>query len=513
MRKILILSVVLFSFRCGNEAARNSGLPGPAYYSGGATTVFDETSQAYSLPATNLTEAELKRHDAGDTGFEEKFVTAGSDTPGLGPVFNNTSCEGCHIRDGRGQTPKASVSGGAFTTMFFRVSIGNNEVTGPVAVPGMGIQLQDKAIFDETPEGKPAVTYTEIPGQYADGTTFSLRKPAYSIKDIRPDILYAMALSGVSENDIKISPRVTPPVFGRGLLEAVSEETLESLADPYDADRDGISGRVNRVYSISKNNYFRPGRFGLKAGTTDVLDQSAGAYHGDIGISTIYADGDKAVIHPDIGSPSFSYSDVNTYYCHLKGGSNCSSSPSINITDDFADLTAGKFPLSDPYTTEPEVSEEVLNDVVFYTQTLAVPARRNVDDPEVQRGEKLFDSYGCADCHIPRLQTGHLKGVPAVSNQTIFAYTDLLLHDMGGGLADGFAEFKATGTEFKTPPLWGVGLVETVHGHSELLHDGRARNLAEAILWHGGEAESAREKFRRSSATEREALIAFLRSL
>ena len=150
---------------------------------------------------------------------------------------------------------------------------------------------------------------------------------------------------------------------------------------------------------------------------------------------------------------------------------------------------------------------------MLYSSTLAVPAQRNADDPQVARGERLFSDANCTACHIPTQQTGEHPTIPALSNQTIHPFTDLLLHDMGEGLADGLSDFGAKGSEWRTPPLWGVGLFETVNGHTNYLHDGRARNLEEAILWHGGEAESSKERFMNLTKEEREALLAFLESL
>ena len=262
------------------------------------------------------------------------------------------------------------------------------------------------------------------------------------------------------------SPRVAPPVFARGLLEAISDETLLGWADEDDLDNDGISGRVNQVWDIVSETTVI-GRFGLKANNPSVLVQTAGAYHGDIG-----------------------------------------------ITNELFPLesTAGQ-PQDDGLNDDTELRQGVLDDVVFYIQTLAVPARRNIDDPKVKNGQILFDQAGCTACHIPTVTTGVLEGVPEVSNQVIHPYTDLLLHDMGEGLADGRPDFLANGQEWKTPALWGIGYTKVVNGHTFFLHDGRARNLTEAILWHGGEAEPAKEYFRNLSSNDRESLIKFLESL
>ena len=209
------------------------------------------------------------------------------------------------------------------------------------------------------------------------------------------------------------------------------------------------------------------GRFGWKANQPRLETQTAAAFHGDIGIT----------------SP-------------LQPGPTC--------TDAQPEC------LASPDGGDPEIPAELFDDVVFYVQTLAVPAAR--DYPDRKRGAELFFAAGCHQCHAPRHETGR-HDIPALSNQIIFPYTDLLLHDMGPGLADGRTDFQASGSEWRTPPLWGIGLTETVNGHTRFLHDGRARNLEEAILWHGGEAENAKEAFRAMSAEDRAALIKFLESL
>ena len=156
---------------------------------------------------------------------------------------------------------------------------------------------------------------------------------------------------------------------------------------------------------------------------------------------------------------------------------------------------------------------ETLENVTFYVQTLSVPARRNTDKTEVRQGQLIFAQAGCGSCHIPTLKTGQFEGVASISNQIIHPYTDMLLHDMGDGLADNRPDFLADGNEWRTPPLWAIGLTEVVHGHTFFLHDGRARNLMEAIMWHGGEAENAKSYVNNLSETERDALVAFLNSL
>jgi CxxC motif-containing protein (DUF1111 family) len=269
--------------------------------------------------------------------------------------------------------------------------------------------------------------------------------------------------------NLAISPRVANQMPGMGLLEAVPESDLVALADPDDADGDGISGRVNYVWNVREQRH-TPGRFGWKAAQPTVEQQVASAFHGDIGITTSLFSAENCTVAP----------------------AGCNEAP-----------TGGS----------PEIEDDDLDHVTLYASTLAVPARRDWADPEVLRGKALFEEIGCASCHVPELRTGPSSVADALSNQTIRPYTDLLLHDMGPDLADGLAAFDATGREWRTPPLWGLGLIETVNGHTELLHDGRARDVTEAILWHGGEAEATRDRFRQLSHDERDALIRFLHSL
>ncbi len=258
-------------------------------------------------------------------------------------------------------------------------------------------------------------------------------------------------------------------MIGLGLLEAIPESALLAHADPDDRNGDGISGRPNRVYDQATGKTVM-GRFGWKAGQPTLNQQNADAFFNDMGLST-----------------------------RLFNGTSC--------TERQQECRAL------PDGGELEVSDNILAQVLFYTRNLGVPARRNVDDPQVLTGKGLFHQAGCQRCHVPAFTTSAEAAEPELANQLIRPYTDLLLHDMGEGLADGRPEFEATGSEWRTPPLWGIGLTETVSGHTQFLHDGRARNLLEAILWHGGEAEQAKQTVLGFDQAERQALLAFLESL
>ena len=426
--------------------------------SGGKTTVFDATSAAFSLMSPNVKGGtdEFNLHEEGDEQFEDAFTVndPASDHNGLGPVFDNVSCEGCHGADGRGRPPGPNEIAESF---LVRISYpGRDPTTGaPRPVPGYGGQLQLRAIPGVAPEASVSITYTEVGGTFADGTPYSLRVPSYSFYGSYEELSKKMLFS----------PRVAPFNFGLGLLEAIPEATILANEDPNDVNRDGISGVANRVWDAAANRT-AIGRFGWKAGVPNVVQQTAGAYNGDMGVT----------------SPMFP-----------------------------AESCEGDRPECAPHA--PEVSSDVVLAVARYMQTLGVPARRNLDDAQATQGEAVFYQVGCAGCHTPTVTTGTLAGVPSVANQVIHPYTDLLLHDMGADLADGRPDFQANGREWRTPPLWGIGLVQTVNGHSNFLHDGRARGLLEAVLWHGGEAKKSRDAVVKLSPNARAALVKFLESL
>jgi len=451
----LIAGITISLFASCTEEINNLAPPSPVdpaeMYSGGGTTTFIFSSQAFSNPAANLSMENLDKHLIGDVNFEQTFVKAPAPiNSGLGPLFNNVACINCHIADGRGRPP---FGGEALETMLIRISIdGTGANGGPNPVPGFGGQLQDKSIFGFEPEGNVVISYTEISGNYPDGTPYSLRKPTYQ-------------LVGQVPSSVNVSPRVAPFVFGLGLLEAITETDILSNADEFDANGDGISGKPNYVYD-DRDQTTKLGRFGWKANQPNLYQQSAAAYVNDIGIT----------------NPLYQLEN-----CHNNA-----------VCDTLSD--------------DPEITNEILESVELYVQTLAVPGRRDFDDADVIAGKELFNSIGCVSCHTSEFTTG-IHPVSELSNQRIFPYTDLLLHDMGDELADNRTDFRADGKEWRTPPLWGIGLVNVVNGHTNFLHDGRARNLEEAILWHGGEAENSRNSFMNLSQNERNKLLKFLNSL
>jgi CxxC motif-containing protein (DUF1111 family) len=434
---------------------------GPNRLLGGDTTVFDETRSAFSFPARNIHGRHRSSFFVGNSFFNQNWLMAPASTAardGLGPLFNARSCSTCHFKDGRGRPPDA---GEPMSTMLLRISVpGTNAHGGPRPHHVYGNQIQGAAVPAVSPEADVFVDYEGVAGTFADGEKFMLRRPVYRIGN--PGY-------GVLPTNLLTSARVAPHLVGLGLLEAVPEATLHSLCDPEDRDGDGISGRVNLVWDIEAASR-RVGRFGWKAEEPTVRQQTAAAFCGDIGITS--------ALLPDEN--------------HTAAQSMCSKQPSGGA---------------------PEIGQGIFDDVVLYARVLAVPAQRQANDTEVLHGQRIFAAIGCVACHVPALITGDCPDLPELSRQTIHPYTDLLLHDMGPGLADGRPAYVATGREWRTPPLWGLGLLQKVNGHTFLLHDGRARDFGEAILWHDGEARFTREKFRELSKKDRRALIRFLESL
>ncbi|MCZ0760033.1 di-heme oxidoredictase family protein [Vibrio diabolicus] len=437
--------------------------------SGGQTSVKKEGANAYSLPAANLPMSKRLDFSVGNSFFRNPWVQAPASTDardGLGPLFNTNGCQNCHIKDGRGHPPEQNDMHAV--SMLVRLSIPATTPEqktayirdGVIPEPTYGGQLQDFALQDQTPEGKIEITYTDVPVKFKDGTTVTLRKPHLNITDLG---------YGDMHPDTEFSARVAPPMIGLGLLESIPDETLLAWADAQDANKDGISGKVNKVWDIEKDD-FSIGRFGWKAGQPTLMQQNAAAFNGDVGLTS-----------------------------HLFPNENCTSKQSI--CDDM------------PNGGKPEVSENILDFVEFYSQHLAVPIRRNMNNPSVKLGQKIFAAAGCESCHKTSVKTAKRPELPALSEQLIHPYTDMLLHDMGEGLADNRPEYLANGREWRTAPLWGIGYTEEVNGHTYFLHDGRARNLMEAVLWHGGEAETAKQNVLALNKKERDALIAFLNSL
>lgn len=456
---------------CDDAPRFTQAEPGEAR-SGGAATVRKRDQNAFSLPSANLPPSRRVDFSVGNSFFRSPWVIAPSTTTardGLGPLFNTNACQNCHIKDGRGHPPAPGASNAV--SMLVRLSIPDSpqfttviEQLGVVPEPVYGGQFQDMAVPGVAPEGKVRVDYTPVPVRFADGTEVELRKPVLQITQLG---------YGPMHPDTRFSARVAPPMIGLGLLEAIPEEAILANAAAQAKDNQGINGRPNRVWDdVLQKTVI--GRFGWKAGQPNLNQQNVHAFSGDMGLTTSLRPFDDC-------------SDAQTA---------CKQAPNGNGPD-----------------AEPEVSDNILRLVLFYSRNLAVPARRGVNDAEVLAGKNLFFQAGCQSCHTPKYTTAANAAEPELANQVIRPYSDLLLHDMGDGLADNRTEFQATGRDWRTPPLWGIGLTQAVSGHTQFLHDGRARNLLEAVLWHGGEAQAAQQQVLSFNAEQRAALLAFLNSL
>ena len=443
---------------------------------GAATTPKVGDINALSQPSANLSFADRERFSLGNGIFRKDWVTSPSSTQasdGLGPLFNSRNCQACHIKDGRGHAP--SSVGGDAVSYLVRLSIPPDATqAGQIAAglipavpdPVYGLQLQDHSAAGLLPEGRIHIDYEDVPVTLADGETVTLRGPTLTID--KPGF-------GAFAPGLMMSGRIAPAMSGVGLLEAIHDADIMAHADPDDRDGDGISGRPNLIADGKGGLVI--GRFGWKAAQPSVEQQTTHAFAGDMGLSTpVLPDnaGDCTAAQPD-----------------------CRAMPN-GAQERYGDT---------------EVPRDVLDLVVFYSQNLAPPVRRGFDEPEVLSGKAAFYQAGCPACHVPKYVTSRAAAHEAQRFQLIWPYTDLLLHDMGAGLADGRCEGLADGTEWRTPPLWGIGLARKVSAEAGFLHDGRARTLQEAILWHGGEAQNARDGYVALPKAERDALVKFLESL
>jgi CxxC motif-containing protein (DUF1111 family) len=405
---------------------------------GGDTTIDDRTGSPFRQPAANLDAQGRFRFQAGRSPFD--FVW---EVPKLGPLFNNSACLNCHVGNGRGPSRVGIAQPESEALVRVSLNEGTPDVPGgAVPVPGYGTQLQDHATVG-LPEARVTVTWIETLVPFGGGET-NLLEPRIDVRTPMGESL---------PSGTQFSYRIAPPLIGLGLLEAIPESELRALADPDDANGDGISGRLNIVWDPVQQQSV-VGRFGWKANTSTLRVQVAAAFVNDMGLTS------KVFEDPD---------------------------------------------------GDRDVSDEQFDDTVFFSSTIAVPVAAPRSD-EAWRGRMLFDDFGCASCHVPTLVTGEHE-LAVVANQRIHPYTDLLLHDMGDRLTDARPDFAAAGVEWRTPPLWGVGLTHYVDREVGFMHDGRARTLTQAILWHGGEGAAASEAFRTASYEDRAALLAFLETL
>lgn len=440
---------------------------------GGATTVWADGKNAFSFPAANLTDEERTRFAIGNSFFKRNWVQAPASTKardGLGPHFIARSCGGCHALDGRGSPPE--VKAGQHEPpvgLLMRLSVPGvaDPHAGVLPEPTYGDQFNNAAVQGVQPEGKVTLRTTPQPSRFADGTRYTLQRPVYGFTNLA---------DGPMAPNVLISPRVAPQLMGIGLLEAIAEADILQNAANQAASPGPIKGQPNYVWdAVAQKDML--GRFGWKANVASIAHQTAGAFRGDIGITSVWAPGESCTA----------------------------------AQKDCLQATSGG------HGSAFEIDQATLEDVVFYQAVLAPVARRHVNDPQVRQGQALFEQAGCASCHRPSYTTRQgpnpSMSSATLSGQTIWPYTDLLLHDMGSGLADGRPDFAASGSQWKTPPLWGIGLINAVNGHTRLLHDGRANGVLEAVLWHGGEAQAAQQQVLTMTQAQRAALVKFVESL
>lgn len=462
------------------------------HLSGGEASIKKTQSDAFSENSNNMVSVERKQtFNLGDDFFNNPWVEGSASTSsrdGLGGLFNNNACQDCHVRDGRGHAP-IDENDTDFDSMLFRTATANlgfededlilRSLKANVPDVFFGGQLQQHGISGVSPEVDLKVSYQSKVVSFTDGSSVTLRDPTWTITSYSAEQRF--------EADTVFSARVAPPMIGLGLLALISEADILIKEDINDNDADGISGKANYVWSVN-NQEVALGRFGWKAGQPSILEQTAAAFVNDMGLT----------------------SRLHQHETCTENQSDCLAAPNGN-GDSVNDYDF-------------EVSDTVLDSIAFYSSHLAVPERRDAYSEQVLTGKALFLKAGCQGCHTQSYTTLIDQDQPELSEQTIFPYTDMLLHDMGEDLADFtpsnerasadmLYEFLATATEWRTPPLWGLGLTKTVDPEATFLHDGRASTIMEAVLWHGGEAENAKQKVLEFNEEERAALLAFLNDL
>ncbi|WP_227676477.1 di-heme oxidoredictase family protein [Psychrobacter sp. 1044] len=459
---------------------------------GGDTGISISSAESYSKPSSNLTASRKGHFFIGNAFFRQPWVIAPASTDsrdGLGALFNVAACQSCHVKDGRGHAPMTSDDDA--DSLLIRLAMPattdeqrqqlQNSLMEKVVHPMYGGQLQDRGIQGVPAEARIAVQWTDKPVTFADGHIETLRAPTFNLT--KPGY-------GAFDDDLMVSPRVALPMIGLGLLEQIPDEAIKKQAvDNKNSTNGDISGKFNWVMDPQTGKHAL-GRFGWKAGQTKLITQNQSAFNEDMGLT----------------------SNIRPHESCMPTQTAC-----MNATTGADEQGNGKSPV--------EVNDEVAKFVEFYTRNLAVPHRRDADDTLVLAGKKRFYDMGCQSCHTPRYQLpktddDHLEQ----HGQVIYPYTDLLLHDMGDDLADRTiagklpakniqVEFLANSYEWRTPALWGIGLAQTVDPQATFLHDGRARTLMEAVLWHGGEAQKQQQKVLKLDKQGRSELNAFLQSL
>ncbi|HCT74362.1 di-heme oxidoreductase family protein [Psychrobacter aquimaris] len=459
---------------------------------GGDTGISISSAESYSKPSSNLTASRKGHFFIGNAFFRQPWVIAPASTDsrdGLGALFNVAACQSCHVKDGRGHAPMTRDDDA--DSLLIRLAMPattdeqrqqlQNSLIEKVVHPMYGGQLQDRGIQGVPAEARIAVQWTDKPVTFEDGHIETLRTPTFNLT--KPGY-------GAFDDDLMVSPRVALPMIGLGLLEQIPDEAIKKQAvDNKNSTNGDISGKFNWVMDPQTGKHAL-GRFGWKAGQTKLITQNQSAFNEDMGLT----------------------SNIRPHESCMPTQTAC-----MNATTGADEQGNGKPPV--------EVNDEVAKFVEFYTRNLAVPHRRDADTKLVLAGKKRFYEMGCQSCHTPRYQLpktddDHLEQ----HGQVIYPYTDLLLHDMGDDLADRTiagklpakdiqVEFLANSYEWRTPALWGIGLAQTVDPQATFLHDGRARTLMEAVLWHGGEAQKQQQKVLKLDKQGRTELNAFLQSL
>lgn len=454
---------------------------------GGASTFRGPpTRQSFSQPSQNMPALQRAQFLMGDSLFARSWVFAPSSlqsSDGLGPLFNARACQSCHIKDGRGHLPK-SAQDSATSALVKLALFAPSQHTAPFPLanlkpdPAYGMQFHDAAMPSIKPEGKLIIHWQHHlhPSPRAQGPLHLLAKPEIHLSQLG---------YGALHKHTKKSLRIAPAMIGLGLLEAIPASSILRQADPTDRDGDGVSGRVSWLRGPDPSSFphgYHMGRFGWKASQSTLMAQNLGAFFQDIGM---------------------------TSFMHSKPEGDCQA-PAQQSCIKAARTAAAKEGSDD-------ISREIADLILFYTRSLAPPQRRIPTDAAARRrllqGEHLFNEIRCTSCHTPAHRTSSNYPVAHLRDQEIFPYTDLLLHDMGQHLDDGFATPHASSAEWRTPPLWGLGLTQIISPEAGFLHDGRAQTIEEAILWHGGEGAASRRNYEALSSQEKEALISFLLSL
>ena len=431
----------------------------------------------YNQPLANLSVEEKFDFHIGEGVFQKFWVPSPSSTTasdGLGPLFNTRSCNNCHRNNGRGHAPEAGISGASIPSFMVRFGKTYEHYNEPstyiypnIGDPNYGGQLQGQSSPGILPEGDFHLSYETKIVTLGDGSKVSLRKPT----------LHWISLHyGPLQKDTGITLLNSPPLIGMGLLDNIPDKTIIDAADPLDKDNDGISGKVSWLPSTQGRSP-TVGRFGYKASTPSVSVQNQLAFNTDLGLSTQH-----------FPAPSGDCTPLQT---------ECMQSPNGNSV----------------HLGNLEVDEQQSRLVDLYVSLAAPPAMRNLSEPDFLDGKDIFMASGCASCHTPKMTTDNQSSFHVLKNRTFYPFTDMLLHDMGAELSAGFPSYSATPQEWRTAPLWGLGLSEQVSGRVGFLHDGRARTIEEAILWHGGEAEQSQQAYKRLSKEYRQKLIYFLESL